>query len=226
VVPFSIDGRRTLLVGFGPRTSREALTFLHDALVPEFADDIVGVELASWRMNLDGGLLPVADDVVISDRRSIVSAVVLDGSGSRACDLFAVFADLGIHVIDTTREESVYSQSCNCVCLGERTIICYDLCPRVREQLEERGIDVLTVPGSELVKGRGGPRCMTRPIYLDLRRTKQREEEDHAKLEWLRSAVRNGVDDLDQGNYTTLRSRREIEVFIDQIQAETKGTGR
>ncbi|MGH7515976.1 MAG: arginine deiminase family protein [Gemmatimonadales bacterium] len=27
------------------------------------------------------------------------------------------------------------------------------------------GLEVYRTPGSELVKGRGGPRCMTRPIY-------------------------------------------------------------
>lgn len=76
--------------------------------------------------------------------------------------------DLGMQVIDTTPEESVYAQSCNCLCLGERRIVCYDLCPRVIGLIERSGICVYTVPGAELIKGRGGPRCMTRPIYLPL----------------------------------------------------------
>lgn len=76
--------------------------------------------------------------------------------------------DLGLQVIDTTPEESVYAQSCNCLCLGERRIVCYDLCPRVIGLIERSGIRVHTVPGAELIKGRGGPRCMTRPIYLPL----------------------------------------------------------
>lgn len=164
-VPFAADGQRSILVGYGPRTAWESLLFLQENLVPEFADAIVGVELAPWRMNLDGGLLPVAEDVVVSDTCSILGSVLLNRHGRREVDLFAMLRDLGMRVIDTTPEESVYAQSCNCICAGHRTVIYYDLCPRVHNLLEQHGITVRVVPGSELVKGRGGPRCMTRPIY-------------------------------------------------------------
>jgi arginine deiminase len=76
--------------------------------------------------------------------------------------------DMGIRIIDVTKEESVYSQACNCICLGSRKIIYYDLCMRVYEKMREHDIEVHLVQGSELVKGRGGPRCMTRPIYKGL----------------------------------------------------------
>jgi arginine deiminase len=35
----------------------------------------------------------------------------------------------------------------------------------VAQALEARHIIVFTIPGAELIKGTGGPRCMTRPIY-------------------------------------------------------------
>lgn len=165
VIPFAAGDRRILLAGHGRRTSREALSFLRETLIPEFADEIIAIELAEWRMNLDGGLVPVADDVVVSDTRSIVGAELFDRRGCRALDVLSFFRDLGMHIIDTTQWESVYAQSCNCLCLGHRTVIYYDLCPRVRRLLEEHAVTVRCIPGSELVKGRGGPRCMTRPIY-------------------------------------------------------------
>lgn len=134
-------------------------------LLPKYADEIIGIELASWRLNLDGGFVPVAQDVVVSNRSSIIRAFVFDARGRQCIDIWELLEDVGMHVIDTTREESVYLQACNCVCLGSRRIIYYDLCPRVNDLLRRHDVETHLVPGSELVKGRGGPRCMTRPVY-------------------------------------------------------------
>lgn len=165
VVPFTRDGRRTLLVGYGPRTRLDALRFLRHRLIPEALDEIVAIDLAEWRMNLDGGLLPLADDVVVADLSSVRGGLLLDAAGERPIDVPGMLRELGMRIIDATREESVYAQACNCVCLGGRKVICYDLCDRVYELMLRHGLEVYRTPGSELVKGRGGPRCMTRPIY-------------------------------------------------------------
>ena len=165
VIPFARDGRRSLLVGYGPRSTRDAAQFLQQALIPAHLDEVVAIRLADWRMNLDGGFLPIAEDVIVCDTASIVGAEILDVRGARAIDIWELLDRLGMRVIDVTREESVYQQACNAVCLGDRRVICYDLCPRVLRLFEDHGIEAHCVPGSELVKGRGGPRCMTRPLY-------------------------------------------------------------
>jgi antitoxin ParD1/3/4 len=54
-----------------------------------------------------------------------------------------------------------------------------------------------------------------------LRLLEQREQEDQARLEWLRAAVQEGIDDLERGDYTTLRSREQIDEFMSQIHEET-----
>jgi N-dimethylarginine dimethylaminohydrolase len=166
VIPFSLEGQRTLLVGYGRRTQLSTLEFLANALIPRDIDEIVGVELAPWRINLDGGLVPVADDVIIAHPASILSAVRLNAGGSEPIKLLEVLRDLGIQIIAVTQEQSLDKQACNCLCLGNRRIICYDMTPNAVSQLTTAGIEVLTIPGSELVKGTGGPRCMSRPLYL------------------------------------------------------------
>jgi N-dimethylarginine dimethylaminohydrolase len=168
VIPFAYAGRRCLLVGYGPRSAYEAIDFLQQTLLPRYADELIALHLAPWRMNLDGGFMPVAEDVVVADMSSILAAEIVTPRGRLHLNLWDMLNDLGTQVIDTTPEESVYAQSCNCLCLGERRIVCYDLCPRVIGLIERSGVRVHTVPGAELIKGRGGPRCMTRPIYLPL----------------------------------------------------------
>ena len=165
VVPLAHEGRRALIVGFGPRSSRDGIAVLWRHLHPWALDEIVGVEIVPERMNLDGVLVPVTDDTVIVDHSSIVRGVVLEANGERPVDVVAVLGELGLEPLEVTREEATALQACNCFCLGERRVVAYDLCERVAAELRGRDIEVRTVPGRELIKGTGGPRCMTRPLY-------------------------------------------------------------
>jgi antitoxin ParD1/3/4 len=53
-----------------------------------------------------------------------------------------------------------------------------------------------------------------------LRLLEQREQEDRAKLEWLRAAAKEGFDAIDRGDYVTLRSGEEIDNYVDRIFEE------
>ena len=54
-----------------------------------------------------------------------------------------------------------------------------------------------------------------------LRLLEQREQENQAKLEWLRTAVREGIEDLEQGDYTPLNSSIELDQFMKQVEADS-----
>lgn len=165
VVPFESAGLRSLLVGFGPRTSQAALAYLEGLLVPEFVDEIVGLPLKPPRMNLDGGFLPIAPDLALIEPTSFDRAFVLDGRRRREHAFLDLLLGLGMRLVEVSREESVFAQACNAVCLGDGRIVYYDLAPRVAAALRDRGVEPILVPGRELIKGRGGPRCMSRPLY-------------------------------------------------------------
>jgi N-dimethylarginine dimethylaminohydrolase len=165
VIPLVSRGRRTLLVGFGPRTTYAALAELRRQLVPSAVDELVAIELVPERMNLDGALVPVAEDTVLMEPSSIVRSVVLNGDGERVVDVRAFLREAGMSAVDVSRDEATTAQACNVVCLGGRRVVGYDLCPRVVTALRARNIEVRTIPAAELIKGTGGPRCMTRPLY-------------------------------------------------------------
>jgi antitoxin ParD1/3/4 len=47
-----------------------------------------------------------------------------------------------------------------------------------------------------------------------LRLLEQRQREDEARIEWLRNAAQDGIDAIERGDSTTLRSRAEIGSFV------------
>jgi antitoxin ParD1/3/4 len=53
-----------------------------------------------------------------------------------------------------------------------------------------------------------------------LRLLEQREQEDKAKIEWLRSAAKEGFDAIERGDYVTLSSEDEIDGFLQEVHEE------
>jgi len=56
-----------------------------------------------------------------------------------------------------------------------------------------------------------------------LRLLEQREQEDKARLEWLRTAAAEGFEAFDEGDFVTLRSDRDIEKFVQRSSEEAFG---
>jgi arginine deiminase len=55
----------------------------------------------------------------------------------------------------------------NALALGRRLAVCYERNTETITRLEEAGVEVIRVPGSELGSSRGGPRCMSCAIGRD-----------------------------------------------------------
>ncbi|WP_159393891.1 dimethylarginine dimethylaminohydrolase family protein [Streptomyces sp. NRRL F-5755] len=164
-VPFVREGRRCVLLGYGTRTTLTTVPRLREALLPDHADELIAVELARGSLNLDGTVLPVSDTLVIAAPDNIVSATHWDSTGTRAVDLLGLFEELNMTVVRVGRHAARTQEACNYLCLGPNTAIGYDMCKPAVRALRDHGIDLTAVPGSELVKGTGGPRCMSRPVY-------------------------------------------------------------
>lgn len=164
-VPFIREGRRCVLLGYGNRTTLATVPRLREALLPDHADEIIAVELAPGSLNLDGTVLPVSNTVVMAAPDNVVSATHWDSAGIRSVNLLGLFEDVGMTVVRVDQRAARLQEACNYLCLGPNTAIGYDMCQPAVRALREHGINLTTVPGSELVKGTGGPRCMSRPVY-------------------------------------------------------------
>ena len=74
-----------------------------------------------------------------------------------------------LHQIDTgldpvTAEREQWDDGNNTLALAPRVAVAYERNDETNDRLEEAGIEVVRIAGSELGSGRGGPRCMSCPI--------------------------------------------------------------
>ncbi|GAA0278633.1 arginine deiminase [Cryptosporangium japonicum] len=66
-----------------------------------------------------------------------------------------------------TAEREQWDDGNNTLCIAPRLAVAYERNVETNAQLEDAGIEVIRIPGSELGSGRGGPRCMSCPIVRD-----------------------------------------------------------
>ena len=60
-----------------------------------------------------------------------------------------------------------WNDGSNTLCIAPGKVITYERNYVTNDLLDRKGIDVLTMPSSELSRGRGGPRCMSCPVSRD-----------------------------------------------------------
>jgi arginine deiminase len=77
-----------------------------------------------------------------------------------------------LHQIDTgldpvTAEREQWDDGNNTLALAPRVAVAYERNVETNARLEQAGIEVIAIAGSELGSGRGGPRCMSCPITRD-----------------------------------------------------------
>ncbi len=65
--------------------------------------------------------------------------------------------------LDNEKKEQ-WNDGCNTLCINKGLVIVYDKNKITNELLKKHGIKVIEISGSELLKGRGGPRCMSMPL--------------------------------------------------------------
>jgi N-dimethylarginine dimethylaminohydrolase len=144
----------------------ETLFFLRETLIADgLLDEIIGFQLAQWRLNIDGCFFPVSGRVAVAQADSIVHGVVLGRDYTHEISPLEFFRRLGFVIVESDREESYLKQSCNFACLGAGTFVAYAMTDRINNILRAEGLEIIGIEGDELVKGNGGPHCMTRPVY-------------------------------------------------------------
>jgi arginine deiminase len=174
-----------LAVGVGERTTPAGAERLaRRAFERELARCVLVVPIAQERatMHLDTVCTMVDADAVVmypNIANDLVAwTVVPNGDGTEpivegpepflAAAAKAMQIDT-LRVIDTgldpvTAEREQWDDGNNTLCVSPRTAVAYERNIETNARLEEAGIEVVRIAGSELGSGRGGPRCMSCPI--------------------------------------------------------------
>ena len=64
-------------------------------------------------------------------------------------------------------EREQWNDGSNTLCIAPGTIVVYERNDVTNKLLKEKGLNVIEVPSAELSRGRGGPRCMSMPIWRE-----------------------------------------------------------
>ncbi len=185
-------GPGVIAVGVGERTTPAGVERLaRQVFDDDLAHTVLAVPIAQERatMHLDTICTMVdVDKMVVYENVAdslTAYAVTCDGQrddGTLVLDvaapqpfLVAAAHALGfdeMHRIDTgldpvTAEREQWDDGNNTLALAPRVAVAYERNDATNARLEEAGIEVVKIAGSELGSGRGGPRCMSCPVVRD-----------------------------------------------------------
>lgn len=180
---------RAVAIGCSARTSAEAIEELASRL---FAEDpyireviVIQIPFARAYMHLDTVFTMVDRDKFtifpgIADLVHIYRLTPQRGGEIRITpeeDLVATLSRSlkvpSVKLIETgggdtlTAEREQWNDSTNTLAVAPGMVITYRRNIVSNDILGQNGIEVVEIPGSELVRGRGGPRCMSMPLYRD-----------------------------------------------------------
>lgn len=147
---FMFMNEHWVAVGMADRTNKAGLGEIKKILEP-LGYEVTGVPLKKEYLHLDMCFNLVDDHLAVSYRQGLPE------------EFRELLAKRNIEIIDVP-EEAIYLHGCNLQALGEHRVLSLKQNECVNEKLAAKGMEVIELDITEILKAGGGPHCMTFPL--------------------------------------------------------------
>jgi len=195
-LPFHIEGgdvmilgNKTIAVGISQRTQADAIEFLAKNIFEtnKEIENVLAINIPSSRafMHLDTVFTQIDKDRFVAFQGAFESIDVFEVTKSGAKDIKIAKASgtlekilekyvgskveiipcAGGNRINAEREQ--WNDGSNILTIAPGKVVVYERNDISNAVLKDRGVNILEIPSAELSRGRGGPRCMSMPLWRE-----------------------------------------------------------
>lgn len=147
---FAFLNENTIAIGMVARTNREGVNEIRDGIEP-LGYRVIEVPCKKEYLHLDMCFNLVEDHLAVAYKK---------GLPEHFLDLLE---ELHIDIIEV-EEESIFLHGCNLQSLGDKRVLSLKQNIYVNEKLKRKGMTVIELDITEILKAGGGPHCMSFPL--------------------------------------------------------------
>lgn len=142
--------KKTIAVGMADRSNEEGVEEIRKQ-ISQYGYEVIGVKLKKEYLHLDMCFNLVDHNIAVSYKEGLPE------------DFVKLIEEIGIDIVSVP-EESIFEHGCNLQAIGNHRVLSLKKNVKVNEELKKRGMHVIELDITEILKAGGGPHCMTFPL--------------------------------------------------------------